>query len=493
MIVTDALLRKIPEMRYLNADNADRYRCIMRAFYEQYVKLRYKLYEEDVFALLTEDPYFAGYQEEQCRQDLNALVEWKNLVVEQDTKNARTLEEFKNRRYRYMLSSYSVEIERFVEHLENLHIEGASLEPSLLERIRLAVEKFPAMAGKSPETVYTWWQDLNQDFIRLNENYHDYIRDLSSVKAEEMMKSQAFLLFKDRLIEYLRNFVRSLQMNVGTIEEILESLEKNQAEMVLEKAVEYDLSIPRMDMEEVTREQRLDLAQGRFASIRDWFVGKGGGDNEAGKLFDATNDIIRRITRYAARISEQNTLGINRREEYRKLAETFLQCRDLAEAHCLGASVFGLEQTRHIRGEGSRETDSMNSSVYEEPALEVVLRNRSRTGREKGHRSPVQDTSAERARVLREALEKQAQEQKKLAALEQDGRIDFAHLPVVEPQVREILLQWISRALENRERVGRTENGRNYRLEQLPDRPPCVLRCTDGELTMPALALVFED
>ena len=63
MLVTESLLRKIPEMRYLNADNADRYRCIMRAFYEQYEKLRYKLYEEDVFALLTEYPYFAGYQE----------------------------------------------------------------------------------------------------------------------------------------------------------------------------------------------------------------------------------------------------------------------------------------------------------------------------------------------------------------------------------------------------------------------------------------------
>ena len=307
------------------------------------------------------------------------------------------------------------------------------------------------------------------------------------------MKSQAFLLFKDRLVEYLRNFVRSLQLNVGTIEEILEGLGEDQVETVLEKAVEYDLSIPRMDMEEVNREQRLDLAQGRFASIRAWFVGKGGGDNEAGKLFDATNDIIRRITRYAARISEQNTLGINRREEYRKLAKTFLQCRDLAEAHCLGASVFGLEQPRHIRGEERRETDSMNSSVYEEPATEVVLRNRSRTGREKEHRSPVQDTSAQRAIVLREALEKQAREQKKLAALEQDGRIDFTRLPVVEPRVREILLQWISRALENKERTARTEGGRNYHLELRPGQPPCVLHCEDGNLTMPAMTLVFED
>lgn len=53
----------------------------------------------------------------------------ENLVVEQDTKNARTLEEFKNRKYRYMLSSYSVEIERFVEHLETSTSKGPLWNP----------------------------------------------------------------------------------------------------------------------------------------------------------------------------------------------------------------------------------------------------------------------------------------------------------------------------------------------------------------------------
>jgi len=31
----------------------------------------------------------------------------------------------------------------------------------------------------------------------------DYMRELNSVKAEELMKTKKFLLFKDRLIEYL--------------------------------------------------------------------------------------------------------------------------------------------------------------------------------------------------------------------------------------------------------------------------------------------------
>ena len=111
-----------------------------------------------------------------------------------------------------------MEIERLVIRLENLFVEGASLEPTLLERIRLNVERFPKMAGEEADAAYAWWNDLNNDFIRLNQNYQDYIRDLNSVKAEEMMRTKEFLVFKDKLVEYLRNFIKGLQKNVGVIE-----------------------------------------------------------------------------------------------------------------------------------------------------------------------------------------------------------------------------------------------------------------------------------
>ena len=42
------------------------------------------------------------------------------------------IEEFKNKKFRYQMSEYSVEIERLVIRLENLFVEGASLEPTLL-------------------------------------------------------------------------------------------------------------------------------------------------------------------------------------------------------------------------------------------------------------------------------------------------------------------------------------------------------------------------
>ena len=475
MHVTEKLTRPLTEAKYLNADNADRYRSIMRIFYENYEKLKYWMYQEEVYAQMTADPYFADYRMEQCQQDLAMLTEWKNLNTIQDTRRVSSIEEFKNKKFRYQMSEYSVEIERLVIRLENLFVEGASLEPTLLERIRLNVERFPKMPGEDPNTVYTWWNDLNNDFIRLNQNY----QDLNSVKAEEMMRTKEFLVFKDKLVEYLRNFIKGLQKNVGVIEETLRLLEPELLRNVLDKVNDYEMSIPRMDVE-VSREMIEEKTAGRFESIRNWFVAGEGRENEAGRLFDATNEIIRRITRYAAQLSEKNALGANRREEYRKVAEIFLRCKNIDEAHRMSAMVFGLERPFHLSAEADRETDSMNQSVYEEPAAELTLRPRVRTYREKSGRTSIRDTAQEKAQARKQAVEQMKQDWERIGELERGGRIDFSDLPVIEPRVREILLKWLSDAL-------------NFALDMTQADERCVVRCEDGNFTMPKISIVFQD
>ena len=211
MQVTEKLTKALTEAKYLNADNVGRYRCILRIFFENYEKLHYWLYQEEIYDQMKADPFFADYRLEQCQQDLAMLVEWKNLNTIQDTRKVASIEEFKNKKYRYQMSEYSVEIERLVMRLENLFVEGASLEPTLLERIRRNVDRFEEMSKKDTDTVYIWWNDLNNDFIRLNQNYKDYMRDLNSAKAEELMHTKEFLVFKDRLVEYLRSFIKGLQ------------------------------------------------------------------------------------------------------------------------------------------------------------------------------------------------------------------------------------------------------------------------------------------
>ncbi len=58
MQITDKLMKPLTEVKYLNADNVSRYRCIMRIFFDNYEKLHYWLYQEDVFEALKRDPHF---------------------------------------------------------------------------------------------------------------------------------------------------------------------------------------------------------------------------------------------------------------------------------------------------------------------------------------------------------------------------------------------------------------------------------------------------
>ena len=490
--VNEKLLKPLTEAKYLNADNADRYRCIMRIFFENYEKLRYWMYQEEVYDEMVKDPYFADYRPEQCQQDLTMLAEWKNLNTIQDTRKVSSIEEFKNKKFRYQMSEYSVEIERLVIRLENLYIEGASLEPTLLERIRINTGRLANMAEISDDEAYALWNDLNNDFVRLNQNYQDYIRDLNSVKAEEMMRTKEFMVFKDRLIEYLRNFIKSLQRNVGVIEENLKRIDDGARERIINKITEHELLIPRLDAE-ISRDVIENNIRGRYRSIYEWFVAENGDENEAAKLFDATNDIIRRITRYAAQLSEKNSFGANRREEYKKVAEIFLRCADINEAHKMSAMVFGMERPYHLEGDPVRETESMNLSVYEEKPVSLKLKPRVRTYGEKTKRSSITVSAEKKREVKRQMLEKHKSDMEKIKKLEKNGCIDFSSLPVIEPEIREILLKWLSDALETADLAARTDDGRAYRLERGDKSRRCVVHCTDGNFTMPEFRMMFQE
>ena len=428
MKIQETLRKPMLEAKYLNVDNTDRYRPIIRLFYLNYEKLKYWMYQEEVYEELREDPYFKDYTPEQCQQDLAALTAWGNLAAIQDTRRVSSIEEFKNKKFRYQLSEAAVEIERMVIRVENLFIESSSLEPTLLERIRDSLGKLSEMEGQEREKIYVWWNDLNNDFIRLNQNYQDYMRELNSVKAEELMKTREFLVFKDRLIEYLRSFVRSLQTNVNVIEERLKSTERKTIERILGEVTEYELSIPRIDVE-VDRELIYEKMQGRWDSLREWFAGEEGRESEAAKVFDTTNEIIRKITRYAARISEMS-----------------------------------------------------NSGIFDEEPYMVTVMPRVRSYREKAQRRGIRDRSREKEETRLATIQRLEEERRLLKSYIKDQRLDFAGLPQIEPHVRDVFLTWLSKALENKELRGKTEDGQIYYIENKDTEERCVVKAADGEL-----------
>ncbi len=491
MNLSDKLVKPIIETKYLTMENVHRYRTMVRYFYLEYEKMRYWIYPEEVYQEMTAHELFASYTWDLCRQDLDTLTEWGNLLPLQDSRKVATIADFKNKKFRYQLSEYTIEIERMAIKLENLFTEGASLEPTLLERLTRELSRFIEISKMEASAVYGWWNGIINDFSRLNQNYQDYIRDLNGIRAEEMMKSREFLLFKDRLVEYLRTFVKTLQRNSGIIENYMKHVNPKVLDTIFQKVVEYDLSIPRIDTE-VNAEDIEERIRGRWKSLEEWFVEKPGRVNESERLLDRTNEIIRKITRYAAQISEMHNSGANRREEYQKVSEIFAKCNDINEAHKLSSVIFGIESPMHIRGDFIRKTESINSGVYDEEPFIVPISPRIRNYKEKSIRSSIIEHAEAKERVRQELFRSLQQEKELLESYITDHMIDFESLPVIEPEVRTIFLRWLSKALENGRNKGKTEDGRGYRIEGGKDGQTCMLRCSDGQFLMPKYRIVFD-
>lgn len=490
MKITDKLTKQITETKYLTVENSWRYRVIIRYFYEQFEQINYILYKEDVYEELIKHPIFSGYTLEQCSLDLDSLVSWGNLIAIQDTSKVQTIAEFKNKKYRYEISQYSIEIERLTLRLENLKVEGASLEPSLLERIKNSIKSAKDVLDKDDKTAYEWWNDLISDFERLNVNYQDYIKQIYSLKPEDMMNTGAFLIFKEKLIEYLRDFIKTLQMNIYDIEDVLESITADEEIKLFHKITNHSLNIPRIEV--LTYEEIMDNIVPKWKNFRRWFLGEANKSSEVEKLFDITNEIIRKLTRYAAQLSESMTNSISRKEDYKKLCEMFLACSNDDDAHRLSSYVFGIEHMRHVQGDFQRKTESVNSSIFEEEPFEVIIKPRTRTYRERLNRYAIKYKSNEKKELLNKILEQRKEQEELINKYIIDGEINFEKLGFINQYVRTSMLSWLSDALISDNFTSKNENGKIITVVNPKEKRKCIINCEDGNFEMPAFVLKVE-
>lgn len=483
----------IHETSYLSVPNAPTYRKIMRCFFREYEKMHFQLYKEDIFQLIRQDSAFEDYSIEQLDSDLEALVKWKNLTPIQDPGRVYTIADYKNKQYRYTMSEYAVEIERLTVRLENIFLESGNLSTNFFVRLEQSLEDAEAMEHAGLKAVNEWWGMLQEDFKRLNQNYQDYLRDFYSGKTDHLMKSVEFVIHKDKFIKYLNEFIQELQHHSRRIEKILVKNIPLVENVILEKVVQSELDIPHALLE-IHGNAEPDIREnvtGKWNSLKSWFIDTEGHECECRKVLRITNDVIRSIIQNAALIVQIQNWGISRKDDYRKFLELFLNCKDLDEAHRLSAHVFGIQKIQHFKTNEPREEDAINSSVYEEEPGQFLLKPHTRAYREKKDRRGFADKSLEKM-MQRESYLRQARQQKEIVMRYIKGnRVVFSEITeVVSESVRNTFLQWITQANMNSQKMGRTEYGQEYRL--LRQEGNCVLKCEDGELTMPAYILEFK-
>lgn len=486
------LLEKISEANYLCADNYRVYRTIMRIFYLEHQKMHYQMDRDAVLLLLREQDLFAQYTPEQLTLDLQQLVKWKNLTAIQDPRKPRTIAEFKNRQFQYMMSQAAIEIERLTMTLENLSTRAAGLSNSLFRRIREDLYKAEQLDTLPLREVNAWWQDLQEDFQRLSQNHQDFLREFYGPGMEMQMKSVDFIVYKQNLVRYLEDFIQDLQRSAAQIGAQLERISQDKVAHILELVQRSELEIPRPQSEQSPDwETELKLRnRGVWQSLTDWFTGS---DPAARQVLNVTNEVIRRAVQNAALLVQMENMGVSNKAELRHLLTLFAGFRTVEEGHRLSVLVFGAQQARHFSFDHIRAAERIDVSPYDEPPMEYSLQPRTRSYKPRMDRTGFADKSAEKAAQRQKILEEERALRQEVMGYIREGKLDLAALDTpVSPAVRTVFLSWMALANLSPDRRGQTQYGQSYTLKKRGDQT-CKLRCTDGTLTMPNCVLIFEE
>lgn len=483
------ITKTIEESRYLATENTWRYRTIVRTIYKSYNKMKYWLYKEDIFFELKNYEEFESYTLDNLKNDLDALVNWGNLNAMADTTKVNSIEEFKNREFRYQLSPVTIEFERMLINLEHMKIENsATLESALVERFRNLLEDYKT--PKEDKKLYEWWKELNISFQNLNRNYQDYISKFYSPKNDEVMKTTEFLIFKEGFVKYLREFIRTLQLNSFAIRDIFNEINEEEFEELIGRVFTYEKKIQSLDILMDEAEYK-ELNLGRIQSMKDWFIPINGKTALVDQLISNTNEVIRKITRYAASIADKKNNNANRKEEYKKIAKFFNECEDIKDAHKLSAVVFGASNIIKILAKEERETESINSSIYEEVPREYIIKPRIRNYREKIIKNPIIDKKAEKEEKMKKVLERRESEQKIVKKYIENGEIDFERLPIIPSQDRNLLLRLISKGQNKKRNWNTGEINMEYKVLIVEPEKTISLHCEDGVLRMPHYKIII--
>lgn len=485
-------LRGVSELKYVNADNVIRYRAIMRYLYQQYQKLNYWLKPEQIHDGLMEWKLHKNYTLDQCQIDLEQLVEWGNLSSRHYGERAVSVEEYLRKKYQYLLTPYSIEIERLLESLETVRGYGGSLEPTLFDTIANSLFKIRERSDiYQPGEALELWNLVYDSFQKLHEASVDYIASLQTGTAEELMVTDAFLLYKDAITHYLKDFIHALQRRSYKIEGNLTKISHSVRDIFLHAVVEDEWNIPKLE-ETITKEQYFTELSDKWNVLHRWFLGENGSPSELSLLERATKEAIVKMVRSALRIQERKRSNISRTRELDYLGQWFYRLESLETAHQLAAYAFGLFPTRHLQGEDTRESDSQGMSIWIETPIMKTLRSRSRKKHERHDTEAVIDNTRDKELLRAEFIRRHKQELKFLIQMVDKGETSISHLGKISTTSRLQILGWISRCNASSNLAIQTSEGVRIQLIRPVNKERASLLCEDGELELLNYSFTFQ-
>ena len=339
---------------HLNAEKAPLYRAILETFAAERARFTIALRPPEIAAALAgrhaADPESPRPADDELAAALLQLVAWRNLLATRDTADVATVEEFYRSRYLYQFSADGEAAElalgAFLQHLRRPgELQLTTLRELLTLLDQLAVE----LATDPPDRdrLHLAFQALVQRFEQLTTRAQTFMRSLQSTVELHDIELDAFLAYKDALIDHLDRFLGELVLSTARIAAALHDV----AELDLDGAFQL---LAERDLADAVQSTPADFAAAaaawreRWEGLRGWFD-RPDGVSQADLLRSRARAAIPALLTAISQLNERRHQRADRAADFLALARWFALAPSEADAHRLWRAAFSLAPARHLR------------------------------------------------------------------------------------------------------------------------------------------------
>lgn len=368
---------------YLGTPNAQLYSAVLGVFSLAKQRFTVHLRPEDVLAdwPRNSDPIVPGAGVPQPAdvpplpdpdaliQALDKLVEWGNLRSDADTGRVTTVEDFNRARKIYQLTRHGQAALSAIEHYEQaLGLRGRLQTVALADIAeQLTALLVHAEASEAPDqaTVGLLLFALTERFTGLADNAEAFMSSLRRAVDFTDGDEDAFLAYKDRLIEYIDKFIADLANRGAQIAGLIERIETAGIARVLEAAARREAvdavpdrhaDVGSFDAYTAAVQSAVRDWENRWRGLREWFVSTGTRrPSQARLLRNAAVSGITNLVNTVAALNERRGGRSDRSADFRALARFFAQAPDDGAAHRLWRAAFALAPARHLTVDAQTE------------------------------------------------------------------------------------------------------------------------------------------
>jgi uncharacterized protein (TIGR02677 family) len=491
---------------YLVTPNAPLYRRVMRALMAEKERFAVHVRPEQVHALVQADGG-EGVSAEATAEALERLAQpaWGNLLAFPDSSRVTALEDFYRRRMLYQLSRQGEAAERSLAQYDAAlgsrgALQSVALEDIvvLLSSLRDTVAVHAAGADVDTARTHQALRSLRERFAELAENAVAFMGSIQRTIDLHDSDVDAFLAYKEQLIEYLERFIHDLLTRGAAIAELLAGIPQDGVWFLASTAAQREALDAAPGESETAVAQAREAWLGQWTGLTNWFVSTPGRDSEAKLLRARARAAIPALLAVVRALHERAGGRTDRTQDFLTLARWFADLPTDGDRHRLWRSAFGLTSVRHLTvtpatEEAWAEVGLGNATPWADaPPIEISPQLR-RTGsyERRGRPARVSDRSALKAMLVERARQEAEQTAAARRRLLTDGPRRLSAFGELDPVAFRLFLGLLGDALAamgpraGTAQVHTSDGELTVTLQRVPGAGTAVIVTPDGELTGP--------